>query len=693
MAASPPSTAPAMPDPSAAAPTTAPITAPITATISVPAGPGSNNATADTTGRSVIVLPIDPGLTCLRGLSPQRLRFEVEYGLERGTSANSFLFAAGSTAAGQPVPPVLVHPPGASFAAPFLEALAALVPAEAALKVVVGHVNPNRVALLRQLAERWPALMLVASNAGARLLSDLWNQQKPGSGAGGSGVAGAGASGSGVSSAADSIPSGDAGSAPGPASSQATLGLAGEAAVPSLPPLPPIDVVKQEVSRELAGGHRLTLIPVPTPRWPGGLVAFEERTGLLMSGKFFAAHLCGEAFAEANLSSTEEDRRYYYDCLMAPMARQVEAVVDRLDELPIRTIAPGHGPAIATSWRSLLVDYRRWGESQGRSGLTVTLLYASAYGNTAAIADALAQGVARSGVRVESLNCEFAPSEQLIAAIRAGDALLIGSPTLGGHAPTPIVSALGTVLAEGDREKPVGVFGSFGWSGEAIDLLENKLRDGGFRFAFEPIRVKFSPDPATLRTLEETGIALGRQLQTEQRRSQRRSGGGGLEESRSNPAVQALGRLVGSLCVVTARKGEGEAALGGAMVASWVSQASFNPPGFTVAVARERAVESLLHVGDRFALNVLAAGRETGPMRQFLQPFPPGANRFAGLELEASPGGQPILPEALAWLEARVTARMECGDHWILYAQVSHGGLLDPAGTTAVHQRRSGANY
>ena len=612
-------------------------------------------------GRRVVVLPIEPGLICLRCLSPNRLRFEVEYGLERGTSANSFLFSEGVTPAGQAVPPVLLFPPGESFAAPFLEQLKALVPATAALKVVVGHVNPNRVAMLRQLASHWPALMLVASNTGAKLLGELWSQRKP------------------------APPGSEASEAPTPP-------------VPGLPPplppsLPPLDVVKQEVSRELADGHRLTLIPVPTPRWPGGLVAFEERTGLLMSGKFFAAHLCGEAFAEANLSSTEEDRRYYYDCLMAPMARQVEAVVDRLDELPIRTIAPGHGPAIATSWRSLLVDYRRWGESQGRSGLTVTLLYASAYGNTAAIADALAQGVARSGVRVESLNCEFAPSEQLIAAIRAGDALLIGSPTLGGHAPTPIVSALGTVLAEGDREKPVGVFGSFGWSGEAIDLLENKLRDGGFRFAFEPIRVKFSPDPATLRTLEETGIALGRQLQTEQRRSQRRSGGGGLEESRSNPAVQALGRLVGSLCVVTARKGEGEAALGGAMVASWVSQASFNPPGFTVAVARERAVESLLHVGDRFALNVLAAGRETGPMRQFLQPFPPGANRFAGLELEASPGGQPILPEALAWLEARVTARMECGDHWILYAQVSHGGLLDPAGTTAVHQRRSGANY
>ncbi len=609
-------------------------------------------ATPGATDRRVIQLPLDEGLLCLRGLSPTRLRFEVEYGLERGTTANSFLFRGGTTSDGQTLPTVLVHPPGASFAEAYLEQLAALVPAEAALKVVVGHVNPNRVALLRQLAVRWPALMLVASNAGAKLLAELWSQQKP--------------------AKPGETPSSDS---------------------PPVPPLPPIDVIKQETGWPLGHGHVLRLIPVPTPRWPGGLVAFEEGTGLLMSGKFFAAHLCSEAWAEANRSSSEEDRRYFYDCLMAPMARQVEAVVDRLEELDIRTIAPGHGPAIAGSWRSLLADYRRWGESSGRSSQAVALLFASAYGNTAAIADALAQGISRTGVRVESINCEFTPPEQLLAAIRSCDALLIGSPTLGGHAPTPIVSALGTVLAEGDRSKPVGVFGSFGWSGEALDLLESKLRDGGFSFAFEPIKVKFSPDAATIKTIEETGTALGRQLKAAQRRQERRSVAGGLSESRTGPAIQALGRVVGSLCVLTTQKGEGESRLSGAMVASWVSQASFSPPGFTVAVAKDRAVEALLHVGDHFALNVLAAGRESGPMKQFLKPFAPGADRFAGLELEHSPGGQPILPEALAWLEASVKQRMECGDHWLLYAQVEQGGLLDPEAVTAVHQRRSGANY
>ena len=73
--------------------------------------------------------------------------------------------------------------------------------------------------------------------------------------------------------------------------------------------------------------------------------------------------------------------------------------------------------------------------------------------------------------------------------------------------------------------------------------------------------------------------------------------------------MQALGRVVGSLCVLTTRKGQGEGALSGAMVASWVSQASFTPPGLTVAVAKDRAVETLLHVGDHFALNVLEIGR------------------------------------------------------------------------------------
>ncbi len=599
------------------------------------------SVTTTATARRTIQLPIDDGVIALRGLSPQRHRFELEYALERGSTANSVLFEAGDGAHA-----VLVHPPGMAYSEAFQPVLAAaLSNSDAPLLVVVGHVNPNRVALLRNLAKTYAGLELIVSNPGAKLIEELWSQRKP--------------------------------APPGETNEQ-----------PPLPALPPLRIIRQEQALPLSHHRSLLLLPAPTPRWPGGLLAFEESLGLLMSDKFFSAHLCTDSWAESNRSSTEEERRHFYDCLMAPMARQVDALVERLEELDIRTIAPGHGPAIEASWRSLLNDYRRWGEGQQNASLTVALLFASAYGNTAAIADALARGVSRTGIRVSSMNCEFTPADELVSTIQQSDAVLIGSPTLGGHAPTPIVSALGTLLAEGDRNKPVGVFGSFGWSGEAVDLLENKLRDGGFSFGFEPIRVKFSPDAARVKELEETGTRFARQLLQSQKRAQRRSAGG-LSESRSDPAVLALGRVVGSLCVLTTRKAD----LSGAMVASWVSQASFNPPGITVAVAKDRAVEALLHKGDRFALNVLAEGRETALMKQFLQPFKPGADRFAGVELETSPEDQPLLPDALAWLDAKVSQRMECGDHWLIYAEVDHGGVFDGDGSTAVHQRRSGANY
>jgi len=80
-------------------------------------------------------------------------------------------------------------------------------------------------------------------------------------------------------------------------------------------------------------------------------------------------------------------------------------------------------------------------------------------------------------------------------------------------------------------------------------------------------------------------------------------------------------------------------------------------------------------------------------MKHFLSPFAPGADRFAGVALSESPAGQPVLEEALAWIEATVQKRMDCGDHWLLCAEAQQGGVLDAAGTTAIHQRRTGATY
>lgn len=105
------------------------------------------------------------------------------------------------------------------------------------------------------------------------------------------------------------------------------------------------------------------------------------------------------------------------------------------------------------------------------------MLYASAYGNTAALAQAISRGITKAGVGVEQLNLEVCTSAEVEAALARARGFVIGSPTLGGHMPTQVQTAVGTILAAPNAlNLPTGVFGSFGWSGEAVDMLEQKFK-------------------------------------------------------------------------------------------------------------------------------------------------------------------------------------------------------------------------
>ena len=202
----------------------------------------------------------------------------------------------------------------------------------------------------------------------------------------------------------------------------------------------------------LGSGHCLEFIPVPTPRWPDGLCTYDAGTQILYSDKLFGAHICSETLWDENWRQLEGDRRYYFDCLQALQSRQVETALDRFESLTLQCLAPGHGPLVRYSLSRLRQDYRQWCQQQAQRSLRVALLYTSAYGNTAKVADAIAKGLMTADVAVESINCESTPPETIAQQIKACDGFIIGSPTLGGHAPMQIQAALGCILANVDRK-------------------------------------------------------------------------------------------------------------------------------------------------------------------------------------------------------------------------------------------------
>ncbi|MDZ8184667.1 MAG: diflavin flavoprotein [Nostoc sp. ChiSLP02] len=564
--------------------------------------------------RDVQVFPIATDTRLLRSRSWSRLRFEIEYALAKGTTANSYLIESDKNA--------LIDPPGETFTQIYLEALQQRFDVTKLDYVILGHVNPNRAATLKALLEIAPQITFVCSNPGA-------------------------------------------------------INLRGALENPDLKIL----VMRGEETLDLGNGHNLEFIPTPNPRYADHLCTYDPQTEILYSDKLFGAHVCGDQVFDEGWEIYSEDRRYYFDCLMAPHARQVETALEKLADLPVRMYATGHGALVRYGLIELTKAYRQWSQEQTSADLTVALIYASAYGNTATLAQAIARGITKAGVAVESINCEFTDPEDIRAAVEKSAGFIIGSPTLGGHAPTPVQIALGIVLTTATNNKLAGVFGSFGWSGEAVDLIEGKLKDAGYRFGFDTIRVKFKPDDATLQLCEQAGTDFAQALKKAKK-----------VRSQSVPATsveQAVGRIVGSLCVLTAKQDD----ISSAMLASWVAQASFNPPGLTIAVAKDRAVESLTHSGNKFVLNILKEGNHLGLMKHFLKPFGPGQDRFAGVAAKEAENGSPVLSDALAYLECSVQNRMESGDHWLVYATVDNGKLLDTDGVTAVHHRKSATHY
>jgi flavorubredoxin/flavin reductase (DIM6/NTAB) family NADH-FMN oxidoreductase RutF len=566
--------------------------------------------------RDVQVAEIGDDTIVLRSRTWDRLKFEVEYARQRGTTANSYLIRSDRTA--------LIDPPGESFTQIYLQQLRQHLDLTALDYVILGHVNPNRMATLKVLLDEAPQAKLICSRPGANALKATfpdWESR--------------------------------------------------------------IQVVRSEDSLDLGRGHQLQFATVPTPRWADGLCSYDPQTRILYTDKFFGVHVCDDAIWDENWKQLDEDRLYYFDCLHATQAKQVDAALDKLTAFQARCYAPGHGPLVRYSLSRFTYDYRDWCQQQKTRELRVALLYASAYGNTTALASAIAQGLLQGGVAVESINCELADPAEITRAVEACDAFIIGSPTLGGHAPVQIQTALGIVLAAAAKTKLAGVFGSYGWSGEAIDLIEGKLRDANYRFGFETIRVRFSPTHTILQECEDAGAEFAQKLKKTKKLQTPRQG---LSEAQADRTEQAVGRIIGSLCVVTTRRGETHHGV----LTSWVSQATFNPPGLMLAVAEDQNAELMIHPGDRFVLNILKEGQNL--RRHFSYRATPGENPFAQLDTQMAENGCLILNEALAYLECTVQNRMQCGDRWLVYATVNRGDVLESDGVTAIVHRKT-ASY
>jgi 3-hydroxy-9,10-secoandrosta-1,3,5(10)-triene-9,17-dione monooxygenase reductase component len=151
---------------------------------------------------------------------------------------------------------------------------------------------------------------------------------------------------------------------------------------------------------------------------------------------------------------------------------------------------------------------------------------------------------------------------------------------------------------------------------------------------------------------------------------------------------KALGRVPSGLFILTAtHDGKSDA-----MLASWVQQASFDPPTISIAIGKGRGIVDLIKAGKTLVLSIVPEG-DTSLMKRYARGVKPGEDPFAGVEIVTTPGGWVAMKSAIAWLECQLLQTCDFGaDHELLIAKVVRGELLQQ-GQSFTHQRGSGFHY
>lgn len=275
--------------------------------------------------------------------------------------------------------------------------------------------------------------------------------------------------------------------------------------------------VKHKEKIEIGPNSNIEFIVAPLLHWPDSMMTYFENDNILFSCDFLGAHFCEPSMLEKNIHYKKEylnEFKYYYDCIFGPFKSYVLAGLDKIKDLEISAICPSHGPVITESIKDRISDYRKWSTKEQKLLKSLVIIYASAYGCTKELAQTAYKTVKeKTKVKPVLLDIVNTSMEEISKAIRDCDALIVASCTINRDVPKPIWDALSRIDAINSRTKYAGAFGSYGWSGEAVDMIKNRLTMLNFKFICDGIKVLFKPTKEDLQKISEYTIEIASKLQ------------------------------------------------------------------------------------------------------------------------------------------------------------------------------------
>ena len=262
------------------------------------------------------------------------------------------------------------------------------------------------------------------------------------------------------------------------------------------------------------GDGNMTFYETRMLHWPDSMFSFFDRDGVLFSQDAFGMHLASaERFAdELNPSVLEFEATKYFANILTPFAALVSKQLQKTTalNLPIRIIAPAHGPVYREDLDWILKLYGRFAAQKPTKKAVIA--YGTMWGSTAKMARAIAEGIADAGGTVDLCEMGSAHRSNVATALLDAGAFVVGSPTMNNMM-LPAMADLLTYV-KGLRFKNLlgATFGSYGWGGEAVKQIEETLETMKVEFVTDSVRVKYVPAAEDLARCRALGEEVARRL-------------------------------------------------------------------------------------------------------------------------------------------------------------------------------------
>jgi flavorubredoxin len=266
------------------------------------------------------------------------------------------------------------------------------------------------------------------------------------------------------------------------------------------------------------GGVSLRFYETPFVHWPETMMTYEPEGGVLFSCDGFGGYGAfeGAIFDDEypSVEFYEREALRYYSNIVAKFSRMVLRAIEKLSVIPVRVIAPSHGLVWRKNPGRIVELYRRWATyALEPAEPEVTLLYATMYGSTETMMNAVAHGVAGEGVPLQIFNVADTHASYILPSLWTRRGVIVGAPTYEGHLFPTMSDVLGVAELKGVTARKAAYFGSYGWHGGAQAMFQ-KLAEPLKWEILDTLAYRGNPTRELLRSGEEFGARFARAVRS-----------------------------------------------------------------------------------------------------------------------------------------------------------------------------------